>query len=538
MPSSLVLIGFGQRGSPAKPVPDHIPIPNERQLRILHVVDAAGTNDDLQQQLFMPLLTRMPQNRISTQIASLSPDAVPAAVLRQCRIPVHDVSFSRRRFSWRAVHDLLRITRLFRPDLIQAWGHTAQLLSILIGKRCGWRPPIIWSVAASAPLAHEANMLDRWKSKWVARCSRGIDRIVYASESAAARHRRAGFAGEGYLMVPPGVDGARFKPDLTARSRLREQLQIDPETVVIGMSAPFRPQSDHATALKAIAELIKSHPRTTVLLAGHGVQKGNAALMALLGSGSLAACTHLLGEWSDLAALYNACDVVCSSALHDNSRMQLVMAMLCGVPCIATGVGAQGEVLGRFGIAVEPGSSAGFLKGLGRLLQLTPQKRLHLMRGARNHALRNYINVHMLQGYLQLYYELTGCDARASEDIPAGRIDVDLPLELPDRTRRQPGQSDAGTTPKPAPSPFEMKRRERPLPKRQPAKAAQGKHEPGLMRRPGMQEDTDDVLMMFDTALASESGMAESAGSARHERARGVAEECEDLLAPEALRLS
>ena len=87
------------------------------------------------------------------------------------------------------------------------------------------------------------------------------------------------------------------------------------------------------------------------MLAGHGVQKGNAPLMALVGGGTLGTRTHLLGEWSDVTSLFNACDVVCSSALNDGARMTLVMAMLCGVPCVATGMGAQGEVIGHHGVA-------------------------------------------------------------------------------------------------------------------------------------------------------------------------------------------
>lgn len=529
-------------------------MPNLRQLRILHVVDATGAGGDMQQQLFMPLLTRMPQERIKVQVVSLSPDAVPAAVLRQCRIPVHDVAFSRRRFSWRAIHDLIRATRQFRPDIIQAWGHTAQLLSILIRKRCDWRPRIVWSVADSAPLTRDAGLYERWKSKGVARLSVRADRIVYTSEAGAAQHRRAGFPDGGHLTVPPGVDAIRFKPNPAARSKLREQLQIDAEAFVIGMAAPFRPQSDHATALKAVADLIKSHPGVVVVLAGHGVQKGNGALMALLGSGSLATRTHLLGEWSDLAALYNACDVVCSSALHDGSRMQLVMAMLCGVPCIATGLGAQGEVIGQFGTAVEPGNPSAFVKGFTRLLELTPQKRLHLVRGARKHALQNYIHVRLLQRYLQLYYDLVGCESRGSEDVPAPRYDADVPLAPPAIVRAGPNPAIGIVTADDPDSPraearkesLPERRREHEVSKRKQAPAPpsakrtvqSAERGSSNVRRgsPDAVRGQDDVLTMFEAELAREAD-ASSAGSPLHERARGVVEESEDLLAPEALQM-
>ena len=88
--------------------------------------------------------------------------------------------------------------------------------------------------------------------------------------------------------------------DAAMRRKVREQLQIPPKAFVIGMLAPFQPEYDHATLLKAAGDLIKTNPDLTILLAGHGVQKGNAPLMALVGGGALGARTHLLGEWSDV----------------------------------------------------------------------------------------------------------------------------------------------------------------------------------------------------------------------------------------------
>ena len=158
------------------------------------------------------------------------------------------------------------------------------------------------------------------------------------------------------------------------------------------------------------------------------MQKGNAPLMALVGGGTLGTRMQLLGEWSDLASLFNACDVVCSSALNDGSRMTLVTAMLCGVPCVATGIGAQGEVIGHHGVAIEAGSPPAFVKGIQRVLQLTPEKRAAMAQGARKHALQNYVYVRSLQRYLQLYYDLIGRQSLVSQEMPTPEIDASVPV--------------------------------------------------------------------------------------------------------------
>lgn len=493
-----------------------------------------GVAAGLQQTLFMPLLTRMPKVRVKAQVACLAPGAVPAAVLRQNGVPVHDIALSRQRFSMRGLQDLLRAARQFRPDVIQAWGHTAQIASIAVRKRCDWQPRVVWSVANTVPLARDAGLIDRQKLKLAARLSASADRIVYASEAGASQHRRAGFPEEGYLSVPPGVDATRYKVDFAARQKVREQLELGPEAFVVGMIAPFQPEYDYATFLKAIGELIKTNPNIAVVLAGHGVQKGNAPLMALVGGGTLATRTQLLGEWSDIASLYNACDVVCSSALNDSSRMMLVMAMLCGVPCVGTGMGAQGEVIGQSGIAIEPGSPAAFVKGIARVMQLTPEKRSHMAHGARKHALQNYVSVRSLQKYLQLYGDLVGREALVADAVPTPEVDASVPVPPP-LPRANTKKSAPVIAELSDPDSLEAKVAEQSaeLPKwRLEQEQERAKREAELSRQVSSSLSGGDVLQVFEAEL-SKSG--KTAASPMAERARGITEEVEDLLAPEVL---
>jgi glycosyltransferase involved in cell wall biosynthesis len=507
-----------------------------RQLRVLHVVSSGGVPASLQQTLFMPLLTRMPKHRVKAQVACLSPNAVPAAVLRQNGVPVHDVALSRHRFSFGGLGELVRAAKQFRPDIIQAWGHTAQIVSVTLRKRCDWKPKLVWGVAPTAPLLKDAGLMDRQKLKYAARRAAKADRIVYSSEAAAAQHRRVGYPDGGHLSVPPGVDATRFKPDFAARRKVREQLNLPAEAFVIGMVAPFQPESDYPTLLKAAGELIKSNPNVHLALAGHGVQKGNAPLMALVGGGNLGSRSHLLGEWSDVASLFSACDIVCSSSLNDASRMTLVMAMLCGIPCVATGMGAQGEVVGQFGVAIEPGSPAAFIKGINRVMQLPPEKRAFMAQGARKHALENFVYVRSLQKYLQLYYDLIGRQALVAQDVPTPEIDATVPVPppMPKTPATKPDRDKATVADLSDPDSLEAKVQEQEvaLPKwRVDQEEARAKRESELAQQVSSSQTAGDVLEVFAEKISSTSTSA----AHMNERARGVADESEELLPQEML---
>lgn len=479
----------------------------------MHFVSSGGLPGAVQPSLFMPLLTKMPKQRVKMQVASLSPGFTPAAVLRQSGVPVHDIALSKKRFTTAAFGELVTATRQFRPDVIQAWGHTAQLAALAVRSRCDWKPKVVWSVGDTAPLPKRAGLIDKQKLKFTSKYSSRADRIVYTSEAAASQHRRVGYPDKGHLVVPPGVDPARFKPDFAARRKTREQLGLAADAFVIGMVAPFQPAYDHPTFIKGVGELIKTNPKIAVLLAGHGVQKGNAPLMALVGGGTLGVRTQLLGEWTDVASFYNACDVACSSAQTDGARMNLVMAMLCGVPCVATGMGGQGEVVGQFGVAIEPNSPTAFVRGFKRVMEMTPEKRVFMALGARKHALTNFVYVRSLQKYMQLYFDVIGRESLATDAMPAPEIDASIPPPPVDLYQDAKSQAHSSKAVAMAdlsdPDSIEARVDDRP-------------------ERVKPASDVD-VLQGFESHPSQIAANASPMG----ERARGVAEDLEDLLSPE-----
>ena len=199
----------------------------------------------------------MPKQRVKTQVVCLAPGAVPAAMLRQNGVPVHDVALSRQKFSIGGFGELVKAAKAFKPDVIHAWGYTAQIFAHGVRKRCDRKIKVVWTVGNTAPLPRGAGMIDRQKLKHAVKAAANADRIVYASDAGGAQHRRAGFPEGEHLTIPPGIDATRFKPDPAARRKIREQLHLGPEAFVIGMVAPFQPEYDHATFIKAVGELIK-----------------------------------------------------------------------------------------------------------------------------------------------------------------------------------------------------------------------------------------------------------------------------------------
>jgi Glycosyl transferases group 1 len=380
---------------------------------------------------------------------------------------------------------------------------------------------VVISASGTTPLAVRGGFFDRQKLKAAARAAAKADKVVFSSEAAAAAHRRIGFLEQGHAVIPPGVDPSRFRQDAAARRRVREQLSVPPDAFVIGMMAPFQADYDHATLLKGLGELIKAQPKIHVLLAGHGVQKGNAPLMALLG-GNLATRTHLLGEWSDVAGFFNACDAAVSTALTDAGRMTLVMAMLCAVPCVATGVGEQGEAIGQCSLAIEQGSPAAVVRGITRVIEMPPERRTFLAQSARKHALKHFSQICSLQHYVQLYHDVLGREVKIEELLPTP-AEIEGPIAPLHAVR----PSIVKTAIEPPSDPDSLETASKEVIQWQPMPRPVAPADPQITQERTVSDV--DVLEIFESARSS---VAESAAAPT---SQGKVEEVEDLLAPELL---
>ena len=363
---------------------------NQRPLKVLHLVSAGSEGNATVNGLLLPLLLRGDRRSVQSRVVHFAPGHPHAGVVRQAGIPVHEIRLSKKRWSPMAVRELVQVAREFSPDVIHAWGHTATLAGVLLARLSRAKPRCVSSLLGTEPLSVRGGLLERSMLKFVLKVAGDIGQFVFPSEVSQSRHRRAGFPESRSAVIAAGVDVERFKPDFAARKRVRDQLELPANAFVIGMQAPFQPEFDHITFFKAAGEIIRANPHARILLAGRGLQRGNAPLMALVGGGTLATRVQLLGEWSDTAGLFNACDVVVSTALTDELRLNVAMAMLCGVPCIATGVGAQGEIIGKFGIGVEPGGEASLVRGLTRIMEMPAERRAFMARGARQNALARF----------------------------------------------------------------------------------------------------------------------------------------------------
>ncbi len=378
-------------------------------LRLAHVATGLGVGGA--EMTLLNLLTRLDRRRFECEVFSLSAEAPLAERIRALGVPVHLLDMKPGAPDPRGYLRLVAHLRRFRPALVQTWMYHADFLGGLAAPLAG-RPPVVWGVHLTVGEMSGLKPATRLIIRLNARLSRRLPRaIVCCAEAARRTHAAIGYAAARMTVIPNGIDLGRFRPDPAARARLRAELGLPAETLLIGMAARFDPHKDHRNFLRAAALLRRRRPEVRFVLWGRDVAPDNPGLAAWVREEGLEGVVHLLGLRADAPSLTAALDLATLSSWGEAFPLVLGEAMACGVPCVSTDVGDAALLLGETGRVVPPRHPQALAEAWEALLALPPSARQALGRAARQRVEDHYSLEKMAAAYARLY-----------EDIIEGRL--------------------------------------------------------------------------------------------------------------------
>lgn len=149
------------------------------------------------------------------------------------------------------------------------------------------------------------------------------------------------------------------------------------------MTARFQ-AVDHHTLLRAFARVTAESPRSLLLLAGSPLKNEIEDLARGMGIGSR---VQLRGFRPDIPDLLTAADAGVLSSISEAMPMALLEAAAAGLPCVATDVGRNSEVIvhGVTGFLVPPSNPEALANAMLRLSILPWEARMRMGERARNH---------------------------------------------------------------------------------------------------------------------------------------------------------
>ena len=319
-------------------------------------------------------------------VASLGRGEPVAPVLRERGVRVEELG----RGTVGAALRLARLARELRPEIVQGWMYRGNLAACWAASAAKERPALLWSVRQGLGDLESSPAGTRMVVAWNARWSSRPFAIVYNAFDAAKQHEAAGFPQDRRRIIVNGVDVARLARDETAGARVRNDLQLGQGDFVVTLLARWHPVKNHRGFARAAGAFARVRPEARFLLAGEGVDDGNATLLAWLDEAGVRERCRLLGDRADVPELLAATDVATLASLAEALPNALLEAMAAGVPCVAPAVGDVAELLDDTGVIVRADDPEALAAGWDRIAAMPTSERHALGAAAQRRAAEHY----------------------------------------------------------------------------------------------------------------------------------------------------
>lgn len=161
-----------------------------------------------------------------------------------------------------------------------------------------------------------------------------------------------------------GVDEKRYHPATEQEQRaMREAEGLKPDDFVILCTGELNENKNQGTLIRAAALLKDRIPNLKILLAGNGPKEQE--LRGLIAAEHIEDTVKLLGYRTDLERVTPAVDLVVSCSFREGMPLNIIEAMLCKKPVVASHNRGHDElVTENTGVLVSPRDAEGFAKAI------------------------------------------------------------------------------------------------------------------------------------------------------------------------------
>jgi glycosyltransferase involved in cell wall biosynthesis len=320
-------------------------------MKVLHIItslDQGGAEAVLYR------LIEATHKKVNHSVVSLHDAGVYGSKLRELGVSVETLDMPRGRLKFTSLWRLRKIILSYSPDIIHTKLYHADLVGGVVALLSG-APPVIWTVNSS----DLGKLSNSWKTRFIRRIcailSYGIpSAIIVDADNTKRVNVSLGYSPKKFSVINNGTDLSSFYPDQQARQRLRHELQIQEDIVLLGFIARWDPLKDHSNFLQALSIIKNNNRKFACILVGNNMTSQNAVLMELIHKNVLDEHIILLGPRSDIPAIMNALDLHILSSFSESMPNVIIEAMACGTPCVVTDVGDAALVVGNTGWVARP----------------------------------------------------------------------------------------------------------------------------------------------------------------------------------------
>lgn len=137
-----------------------------------------------------------------------------------------------------------------------------------------------------------------------------------------------------FKVINNAIEVERYSRNNIIRQKIREQLNIRKDCIVLGHVGRFQYQKNHEFLIPVYNEFYQKHPNSKLVLIGQGEEEENVKKQVELLN--LNEQVLFLGARDDVNEMLQAMDVFVLPSLFEGLGIVLIEAQAAGLPCVAT----------------------------------------------------------------------------------------------------------------------------------------------------------------------------------------------------------
>jgi len=369
--------------------------------RILMLSTALGWGGGAEEQVML-LSLGLRARGWNVKIVSLLPLYPLSTELESSDIPVCSLHMKRGVPDPRAMLRLRKELRSFQPDVVHCHMPQANLLARAVRPFCPF--PVLISTLHNLTMERINGSSGRFLEVahgWTDRYSDLT--TVICTPAVRSYVERGAVPADKIAVLYNGVNSAKFQPDLVARNRLREELNLHNQFVWLAIGR-FEKAKAYPNMIRAFAKVVAgTTEKPLLLICGRGSLE-NAIRKQVRESG-LEKYVKFVGVRPDISDVMNAADGFVMSSYLEGLPMVLLQASSIGMPIVATDVGGNAEIVinGVNGYTVPPGDDEALARGITRVMQLPAAERALMAERGRQLIRRNFEIERILDRWETIY---------------------------------------------------------------------------------------------------------------------------------------
>jgi glycosyltransferase involved in cell wall biosynthesis len=333
-------------------------------IRVLHIITRLILGGAQENTLFtVEGLHRSPRWEVALATGpAIGPEGELVNRARQGGLRLFIIDEMRREINpWRdflTLIKLLRLIRSMRPEVVHTHSSKAGILGRLAARLL--KVPVIIHTIHGLPFHPYQGRLHNWLFIGLEKmAARWTDKLICVADAMRDQAVAAGVAAPAkFITIYSGMEVADFLKESDEGQKVRQDLGIPLDALVVGKIARLFPLKGYEYVLQAIPQVLAKFPQVRLLFVGDGILREALEKEARQGGFAQNVIFAGLVDPQKIPAYLKAMDVVVHASLREGLARVLPQALISGKPVVSYDVDGAREVVlpGKTGWLIPPKS--------------------------------------------------------------------------------------------------------------------------------------------------------------------------------------